>query len=550
MALRNYSNITNVGTLSGAVGTGETTLAINGGWANLPAFPFYIIVDRGAGTEECMLATGGNATALQVTRGYDGSPASSHGINATVEHAVLAEFFNKADQHVEASTNVHGLSGGAAVVGTTSTQTVTNKTLNASVVSLAHSTSPAASQAVQVAADAATARDGFVWTKTAAATGAAFKAVSSGATKFTVDADGKVVLNSTTGSDKALAVQQSAADRLSVLNDGTVDLALQDVGTATDRVTIRTRPTQTPLRIRDAAAASVFSVGSAGNVDASGYVASAGAVSSGTTLTAGTNLVVNGTASVTGTSTLTGNVTLPLPAAGTTQRLVINSRTSGTNIEGRNQAGTATFFVRETGEMGISDKSFIFNQTSPVVAKVTDTGVVPLPATDMLVFDTSDDTLKQYNGSTWDIVGRYGTHYTGAAALIGGQQRGSNSAGITSETQFLSTGTVALLANSTYRIDLMVRFFISVANDVFVIRLRDTNTSGTIRTEYNTDAHKSASTPYYANISLIYKTTSAEASRSFIGSAARQSGSGNIVVESASAQTITYLGPSSLVAAI
>lgn len=34
------------------------------------------------------------------------------------------------DAHIAASTNVHGLSGGAAVVGTTSTQTLTNKTID------------------------------------------------------------------------------------------------------------------------------------------------------------------------------------------------------------------------------------------------------------------------------------------------------------------------------------------------------------------------------------------------------------------------------------
>jgi hypothetical protein len=407
MAVRNYSNITNVGTLSGAVGTGETTLPINGGWSNLPAFPFYIIVDRGSANEEDMLATGGNATALQVTRGFDGSPASSHGISATVEVGVLAEFFNKADQHVEASTNVHGLSGGAAVVGTTQTQTLTNKTINSSVVNVAHSTSPAASQAIQVSADSATARDGFVWNKSASATGAAFKAISSGTTRFTVDADGKVVLNSGTGTDKALAVQESATERFSVLNDGTADFGLQQVGASGDRVTIRNRPTQVALRIRDQAAASVFSVGSAGNVDASGYIASATtvsaatALSSGTTTAVGTNLTVGGTAAVTGTSTLTGDVTLPLPAAGTTQRLIINSRTGGTNIEGRNQSGTATFFLRETGQIGAAEKAFIHNSASPVVAGVANTGVVPSPTSGLFVFDDSDGFIKRYNGSSY-----------------------------------------------------------------------------------------------------------------------------------------------------
>jgi hypothetical protein len=409
MAVRNYSNITNVGSLSGAVGTGETTLPISGGWSNLPAFPFYIIVDRGNSLEECMLATGGNATALDVTRGYDGSAPASHGISATVEVAVLAEFFAKADQHVEASTNAHGLSGGAAVVGTTQTQTVTNKTINASIVSLAHSTSPAATQAVQVAADAATARDGFVWSKTAGATGAAFKAVSTGTTRFTVDADGKVQLNSTAGADKALSIQQSGTERTFIQNDGTADFGLQAAASAGDRVTIRARATQAALRIKDDAAVNMFTVGPTGNVDAAGTVTAptitaTGALSSGTTTSVGSNLTVGGTAAVTGASTLTGDSTWPLPAASVTPRLTINSRTTGVALRSIRQDGTVTYEIGADGGGVANGKWFIHDKNSPVMASVTGTAQVPTPVNGMIVHDNSDNLIKRYNGSTWPVI--------------------------------------------------------------------------------------------------------------------------------------------------
>lgn len=452
MALRNYSNITNVGTLSGAVGTGETTLAINGGWSNLPTFPFYVIVDRGTANEECMLATGGNATALQVTRGYDGSPASSHGISATIEHAVLAEFFNKADAHVEASTNVHGLSGGAAVVGTTQTQTLTNKTINSSALSLAHSTSPAASQAVQVAADAATARDGFVWTKTAAATGAAFKATSSGVTRYTVDADGKVQLNSATATDKALSVTQSGTERLFIQNDGHTDFGLQAGGATTDRVRIRTQNTQNALAIKDSGGFNIFTIGGSGNVDASGYVATAG------------NL------SVTGTSTLTGDVTLPLPAAGTTQRIVVNSRTGGTNFEGRNQAGNPTSWIRATGEASFSDKVWIFNGTAPAVGSVTNTGNVSSPSANIIVFDNSDNFIKRHNGTSWDTLSKFDTSVP--RGFVGVSRATSNSGAIGTTETVTDTITFTAVAGRRYKLTADFAYDGSSAGDQYYLRMR------------------------------------------------------------------------------
>jgi hypothetical protein len=54
-------------------------------------------------------------------------PAGS--ISATDVQAAINELDTDAQNHISASTDVHGLSGGAAVVGTTSSQTLTNKTI-------------------------------------------------------------------------------------------------------------------------------------------------------------------------------------------------------------------------------------------------------------------------------------------------------------------------------------------------------------------------------------------------------------------------------------
>lgn len=96
--------------------------------------PFYIVVDRNLPTEEkilCASRSGNIITVyndgITVGRGADGTTISSHNIGAEVEHIFTATDADEANAHVNSSTGVHSLTG--AVVGTTDTQTLTNKTL-------------------------------------------------------------------------------------------------------------------------------------------------------------------------------------------------------------------------------------------------------------------------------------------------------------------------------------------------------------------------------------------------------------------------------------
>lgn len=126
---RFYSSIAQQTTLtSGITGSGTTMIvaAITGFPGSLP---YTLAVDYGQANEELVEVTGVAGTTLTVTRAIDGTSGASHNPGAVIRHVSSARDFTDSRTHEAASTNVHGLSGGAAVVGTTSTQTLTNKTV-------------------------------------------------------------------------------------------------------------------------------------------------------------------------------------------------------------------------------------------------------------------------------------------------------------------------------------------------------------------------------------------------------------------------------------
>ena len=96
--------------------------------------PFYVVIDRGKSNEEKILCASRSANTITVYntglvngRAADGTPVSSHTINAVIEHVFTATDADEANSHVNASANVHGIVGN--VVGTTDTQTLSGKTL-------------------------------------------------------------------------------------------------------------------------------------------------------------------------------------------------------------------------------------------------------------------------------------------------------------------------------------------------------------------------------------------------------------------------------------
>lgn len=122
--------------LTVGINNSVVSFAVNSlsGW---PAPPFTAALDLGQSNQEVIDVTaisGSNITSC--TRAIDGTTAFSHSIGATFTHVDIGRDFREARAHMDASSSpdstglsVHGLGASSAVVGTTDSQTLTNKSL-------------------------------------------------------------------------------------------------------------------------------------------------------------------------------------------------------------------------------------------------------------------------------------------------------------------------------------------------------------------------------------------------------------------------------------
>jgi hypothetical protein len=116
-------------TLSAGISAGATSFGV-ASLSSWPATPFTAVIDIGTSTQEpidVLTVSGNNITSC--TRSIDGTTAFAHSIGATLTHADIGRDFREARTHIDASSGVHGATG--SVVGTTDTQTLSNKTLQA-----------------------------------------------------------------------------------------------------------------------------------------------------------------------------------------------------------------------------------------------------------------------------------------------------------------------------------------------------------------------------------------------------------------------------------
>ena len=134
-AIARYYSSTAVKTTisSSSIGASDTAMTVTS-MSGFPAsYPYTLILEKDSANEEIVTVTGIVGTALTIVRGVDGTTGRSHSAGTSVEHGVSALDFTNFRSHEAAGSNVHDIGAGAGVVGTTTAQTLSNKTLGSNL---------------------------------------------------------------------------------------------------------------------------------------------------------------------------------------------------------------------------------------------------------------------------------------------------------------------------------------------------------------------------------------------------------------------------------
>ncbi len=132
--MRNYSSTAVATTLASAISSSDTSMTLAAA-TGLPSVPFTLVIEPDTAYEEIVTVTARSGTSVSaMSRGQESTTARSHAANVSVKHMVTGRDLQDAQDHIANTSTAHGVTG--AVVGTTNSQTLTNKAISGSANTL------------------------------------------------------------------------------------------------------------------------------------------------------------------------------------------------------------------------------------------------------------------------------------------------------------------------------------------------------------------------------------------------------------------------------
>lgn len=436
---RYYSSTARKTTLTAGITAVATTINVAGvtGWPSL--YPYTLIIDRDTVNEEVVTVTARSGLTVTVTRGSDSTPAVTHTAGATVEHGVSARDFAESRSHEANSEAVHGLGLGSSVVGTTDTQTISNKTLGSNLAAGGYKITGLATPTSGSDAVTKTYTDTGMTSQLAQATAAKVAAEAAQAAAETAETNAETAETNAETAQTAAAASASAASTSATNAASSASTASTGASTATTKASeAATSATNAASSATSAASSASTATTQATNAAASASAASTSATAAASSATSASGSATTATTKAAEASTSATNAATSATSAGTSATNAATSATSASSsassassssssastsasnaATSATSAGTsATNAATSATAAANSATSAASSATSAAAsydsfddrylgAKTTDPTVDNdgnALLTGALYFNSATSAMKVYSGSTWGNV--------------------------------------------------------------------------------------------------------------------------------------------------